>query len=88
MSSKLINFLSLIVVYHLLCKISVRHGYFIFRIIFASPPLTDIGILFSNILILLSYASGEMHEELLRKYFKLENGIPSHDTFQKVMGII
>lgn len=28
------------------------------------------------------------HEEFLRKYFKLENGIPSHDTFQRVMGII
>jgi predicted transposase YbfD/YdcC len=28
------------------------------------------------------------HEEFLRKYFDLENGIPSHDTFQRVMGII
>lgn len=28
------------------------------------------------------------HEDFLRKYFRLENGIPSHDTFQRVMGII
>jgi len=28
------------------------------------------------------------HEEFFNKYFKLENGIPSHDTFQRVMGII
>lgn len=30
----------------------------------------------------------KLHETLLRKYFKLENGIPSHDTFQRVMGMI
>ena len=30
----------------------------------------------------------KLHEKLLRKYFKLENGIPSHDTFQRVMGMI
>ena len=29
-----------------------------------------------------------LHEDLLRKYFKLENGIPSHDTIQRVMGIL
>ncbi len=28
------------------------------------------------------------HEEFLRKYFKLENGIPSHDTFQRVIDIV
>lgn len=28
------------------------------------------------------------HEDFLRKYFKMENGVPSHDTFQRVMGII
>lgn len=28
------------------------------------------------------------HEDCLRKYFKMENGVPSHDTFQRVMGII
>jgi len=30
----------------------------------------------------------KLHEALLKKYFKLENGIPSHDTFQRVMGMI
>ena len=30
----------------------------------------------------------KLHETLLKKYFKLENGIPSHDTFQRVMGMI
>lgn len=28
------------------------------------------------------------HEECLKKYFELKNGIPSHDTFQRVMGMI
>lgn len=28
------------------------------------------------------------HEEFLKKYFGLKNGIPSHDTFQRVMGMI
>lgn len=28
------------------------------------------------------------HEEFLKQYFKVENGIPSHDTFQRVMGMI
>jgi hypothetical protein len=28
------------------------------------------------------------NEEFLRKYFKMQNGVPSHDTFQRVMGII
>ena len=26
--------------------------------------------------------------KILRKYFKMENGVPSHDTFQRVMGMI
>lgn len=30
----------------------------------------------------------KLHEKLLKKYFKLQNGIPSHDTFQRVMGMI
>lgn len=30
----------------------------------------------------------KLHETLIKKYFKLENGIPSHDTFQRVMGMI
>ena len=30
----------------------------------------------------------KLHETLLKKYFKLENGIPSHDTFQRVMGMV
>ena len=29
-----------------------------------------------------------LHEDILRKYFKMENGVPSHDTFQRVMGMI
>lgn len=28
------------------------------------------------------------HEEYLRKYLKLENGIPSHDTINRVMGLV
>ena len=28
------------------------------------------------------------HEQILKKYFKLENGLPSHDTIQRVMAII
>lgn len=28
------------------------------------------------------------HEEFIKKYFKLENGVPSHDTFSRVMGMI
>lgn len=28
------------------------------------------------------------HEEFLRKYFKMENGVPSHDTIQRVIRII
>ena len=28
------------------------------------------------------------HEEFLRKYFKMQKGVPSHDTFQRVMRII
>lgn len=28
------------------------------------------------------------HEKILKKYFKLENGIPSHDTIQRVMAVI
>jgi predicted transposase YbfD/YdcC len=34
------------------------------------------------------YAFAEMNEEFLRKYLELANGIPSHDTIQRVMGII
>lgn len=30
----------------------------------------------------------KLHQTLLKKYFKLENGVPSHDTFQRVMGMI
>lgn len=30
----------------------------------------------------------KLHVELLKKYFKLENGVPAHDTFQRVMGMI
>ncbi|WP_368488402.1 ISAs1 family transposase [Clostridium sp. BJN0013] len=30
----------------------------------------------------------KLHETLLKRYFKLENGVPSHDTFQRVMGMI
>ena len=33
-------------------------------------------------------AFAQSHEDTLRKYFKLENGIPSHDTIQRVMGIL
>ncbi|WP_242951310.1 ISAs1 family transposase [Clostridium kluyveri] len=30
----------------------------------------------------------KLHETLLKRYFKLENGVPSHDTFQRVIGMI
>ena len=30
----------------------------------------------------------EEHEEFLREYIELENGVPSHDTIQRVMGMI
>lgn len=30
----------------------------------------------------------ECHEEFLKKYIRLENGVPSHDTIQRVMGSI
>ena len=30
----------------------------------------------------------EAHEEFLKQYIQLENGIPSHDTMQRVMGMI
>ncbi|OON94550.1 MAG: transposase [Candidatus Epulonipiscium fishelsonii] len=30
----------------------------------------------------------KLHQKCLKKYFKLENGIPSHDTFNRVMGMI
>lgn len=30
----------------------------------------------------------EYHEEYLKKYIALENGVPSHDTIQRVMGLI
>ncbi len=33
-------------------------------------------------------AFAEYHEDFLKKYIKLENGIPSHDTIQRVMGSI
>ena len=29
-----------------------------------------------------------LHEDVLRKYFKMKNGVPSHDTFQRIMGMI
>ena len=29
-----------------------------------------------------------LHEDILRKYFKMENCVPSHDIFQRVMGMI
>lgn len=32
-------------------------------------------------------AFSHLHEDFLKKYFKLENRIPSHDTIQRVMGI-
>lgn len=31
---------------------------------------------------------GEEHEEFLRKYLELPNGIPSHDTIQRVFGMV
>ena len=31
---------------------------------------------------------GRAREEVLRKYLELKNGIPSHDTFRRVMGMI
>ncbi len=30
----------------------------------------------------------ECHEDFLKQYIDLENGVPSHDTLQKVMGNI
>lgn len=30
----------------------------------------------------------KLYEKLLKKYFKLQNNIPLHDTFQTVMGMI
>ena len=30
----------------------------------------------------------QYHEEFLRKYIRLENGVPSHDTIQRVMALI
>ncbi len=30
----------------------------------------------------------EEHEEFLREYIELENGVPSHDTIQRVMEMI
>ncbi len=33
-------------------------------------------------------AFAEYHEDFLKKYIKLENGVPSHDTIQRVMGNI
>lgn len=30
----------------------------------------------------------EAHEEYLKKYIKLDNGVPSHDTIRRVMGMI
>ena len=30
----------------------------------------------------------EYHEDYLKKYIALENGVPSHDTIQRVMGLI
>ncbi|APM38301.1 ISAs1 family transposase [Clostridium kluyveri] len=30
----------------------------------------------------------KLHETFLKRYFKLENGVPSHDTFQRVIGMI
>lgn len=31
---------------------------------------------------------GEMYQDYLRKYIELKNGIPSHDTIRRVMGLI
>jgi len=31
---------------------------------------------------------GEEHEEFLREYLELPNGIPSHDTIQRVMAVV
>ncbi len=33
-------------------------------------------------------AFAECHEEFLKRYLDLENGLPSHDTLQRVMGSI
>lgn len=30
----------------------------------------------------------ESHKEYLKKYIALKNGVPSHDTIQRVMGLI
>ena len=31
---------------------------------------------------------GKLHEQFLKKYLELPNGIPSHDTIQRVFGMI
>ena len=31
---------------------------------------------------------GEVYEDYLKKYISLENGVPSHDTIQRVMGMV
>lgn len=31
---------------------------------------------------------GEAHQDYLRKYIELKNGIPSHDTINRVMGLV
>ena len=31
---------------------------------------------------------GRARKEVLRKYLEIKNGIPSHDTFRRVMGMI
>jgi predicted transposase YbfD/YdcC len=33
-------------------------------------------------------AFGEEHEDFLRKHLELSNGIPSHDTIQRVMAMV
>lgn len=30
----------------------------------------------------------EVYEDYLKKYIRLENGVPSHDTIQRVMGMV
>lgn len=30
----------------------------------------------------------EAHQDYLRKYIELKNGIPSHDTINRVMGLV
>ena len=34
------------------------------------------------------YAFAEMNEEFLREHLELPNGLPSHDTIQRVMAIV